>query len=123
MTAEPHRQPSAGKPSALETLLSAGWPFALFVGLVTVALGVIVLAWPGERFKVLAVLFGLHLLLFGLFRLISAFDSSSVSPGVVGFVGVLGTVAGVLVLRHPFETGPSSRPSSASSGSSRGRST
>ncbi len=57
-----------------------------------------------ETPTVLSVLFGIQLLLFGLFRFISAFVADTLAPGLVGFVGLVGIVAGVLVRRHPFET-------------------
>lgn len=89
---------------ALDLVIASGWQIALFVGVITIALGIIVLAWPGETLKVLSVLLGLQLLLFGVFRLISAFSSTTAAPGLMGFTGLIGIVAGVLVLRHPFDT-------------------
>ncbi len=71
------------------------------IGILTVGLGVVVLAWPSETLTVLSVLLGIQLLVFGLFRLIGAFADNVVSPGFVGFVGILGMIAGVVVLRHP----------------------
>ena len=98
-------QTEAGaRTSALQFALDAGWTMALFTAIITVALGIIILAWPGETLKVLSILLGLQLLLFGLFRLISAFSAGTDSPGIIGFIGVIGMIAGVLVLRHPFET-------------------
>ena len=76
----------------------------MFVGLLTLVIGIMVVAWPDETLKVLSVLFGIQLLMFGLFRLISAFSSESLAPGLVGFIGVIGMMAGVVVLRNPFET-------------------
>ncbi len=89
---------------AVDLSPAVGWATTLFLGLVTVAVGVIVLSWPDETLTVLSVLFGIQLLLFGLFRFISAFAEDSLAPGLVGFVGLVGMVAGVVVLRHPFDT-------------------
>mgnify|MGYP001823104680 FL=1 len=80
------------------------WTVALFIGLFTVGIGIIVLAWPSETLTVLSILFGIQLLLFGLFRLISAFSSQTLAPGLVGFIGVISMIGGIVVLRHPFET-------------------
>jgi uncharacterized membrane protein HdeD (DUF308 family) len=79
------------------------WPVAMTVGLITVALGVTVLVWPSETLTVVSVLLGIQILIFGVFRLISAFSSRTEAPGLIGFVGVIGMVIGVAVLRHPFE--------------------
>jgi len=91
-------------PGEVQLAMAASWPVAMFVGLVTIAIGVVVVVWPGETLTVLSVLFGIQLLLFGVFRLISAFSSQSLAPGLTGFIGVIGMVAGVVVLRNRFET-------------------
>lgn len=89
---------------ALDLAMAGGWAVGMFVGIITVALGIILLAWPGETLRVLSILLGLQLLLFGTFRLINAFSSTTESPGVVGFIGIIAILAGVLVIRRPFET-------------------
>lgn len=99
MTQEMDVQPG---PTAL--LLAREWPAILVIGILTVAVGAVVIAWPSQTLTVLSVLLGVQLLVFGLFRLISAFADNVISPGFVGFVGILGMIAGVVVLRHPFET-------------------
>ena len=80
------------------------WSTVLFVGVVTIVLGIVVLVWPQETLVVLAVLFGIQLLLFGLFRLIHAFSDDTSARGLLGFVGLLGMIAGIIILRHPFES-------------------
>jgi len=80
------------------------WPAVMFVGVLTLVLGAVVVAWPDQTLVVLSVLFGIQLLLMGLFRLIGAFSSEAIAPGLVGFVGILGMVAGIAVIRHPFDT-------------------
>jgi len=90
--------------TAFDLALASTWPVAMFVGVVTTVIGVMVVAWPDGTLKVLSVLFGIQLLLFGLFRLISAFSSDTAAPGLVGFIGVIGMMAGIVVIRNPFET-------------------
>jgi uncharacterized membrane protein HdeD (DUF308 family) len=99
-----HPETSSARTEAQALALASGWTAVVFVGIVTTAVGVAVLVWPGETLTVLSVLFGIQLLLFGLFRLISAFSSGTSSPGLAGFVGILGMIAGVIVIRHPFDT-------------------
>ena len=84
--------------------MASTWPVAMSVGVVTTVVGVMVVAWPDSTLKVLSILFGIQLLLFGLFRLISAFSSDTAAPGLVGFIGVIGMMAGVVVIRNPLET-------------------
>ena len=78
------------------------WPALMFVGVITVIMGVIVLAWPSQTLAVISVLIGIQFIVFGLFRLIEAFAGET--AGVVGFVGVLLMISGVIVLRNPYET-------------------
>jgi uncharacterized membrane protein HdeD (DUF308 family) len=102
MTSHPETSVPA-TPSLLPDL-SDVWPAALAMGLVTAAIGVVVLFWPRETLTVLSVLLGIQLLIFGLFRLFGAFSSRSPAPVLLGLVGVLGMAVGVVVLRHPFES-------------------
>lgn len=90
--------------TAFDLALAATWPVAMFVGVITTAIGVAVIAWPDGTLKVLSILFGIQLLLFGLFRLIGAFSPANPAPWLAGFVGVIGMMAGVVVIRNPFET-------------------
>ena len=99
MTQEMDVQPG---PTAL--LIARQWSAILVIGILTVAIGAAVIAWPSETLTVLSVLLGIQLLVFGLFRLVGAFADNVNSPGFVGFIGILGILAGVIVLRNPFET-------------------
>ena len=78
------------------------WPALMFVGVITVVLGAVVLAWPSQTLAVVSVLIGIQFIVFGLFRLIEAFAGET--AGVIGFVGVLLMISGVIVLRNPYET-------------------
>lgn len=83
------------------------WHTALTVGLVTLALGIIIVAWPAATVGVIAVLFGIQLLLFGAFnivRSIAAGDASGGARVLFALLGVLAIAVGVLALRHLFQT-------------------
>jgi uncharacterized membrane protein HdeD (DUF308 family) len=90
------------EPNALA--VAREWPALLFMGIVTLALGIVVIVWPSQTLTVLSILLGLQLLLTGIFRLILAFSDDTESPGLTGFIGVLLIIGGVVVLRNPFET-------------------
>jgi uncharacterized membrane protein HdeD (DUF308 family) len=83
------------------------WQTALTVGLVTLALGIVIVAWPGATVGVIAVLFGIQLLLFGAFnivRSIAAGDASGGARVLFALLGVLSIAVGVLALRDLFQT-------------------
>lgn len=80
------------------------WPVMFVVGLITLGLGIVVISWPQETLTVISVLIGLQVLIYGVYRLVTAFAHDTISPGFTAFVGVVGIVAGVVVLRHPFQT-------------------
>lgn len=101
---EPVTEERTVQPTPLDLVLANTWPVAMFVGVVSIAIGVIVMAWPGGTLTVLSVLFGIQLLLFGLFRLISSFSQATEFRGLSGFIGVIGLISGVVVIRNPFET-------------------
>lgn len=82
--------------------LAREWPALMFIGVVTIIMGTVVLAWPSETLAVVSVLIGIQFIVFGLFRLIEAFAGDT--PGIIGFVGVLLMISGVIVLRNPYET-------------------
>lgn len=82
----------------------AAWPSALAMGIVTAAIGLIVMLWPEQTLTVLAVLLGVQLVIFGLFRLIGAFAGRSSEPVLLGLAGALWMVIGIVVLRRPFES-------------------
>ncbi|MGI9612136.1 MAG: HdeD family acid-resistance protein [Acidimicrobiales bacterium] len=99
-----YSEPSSPGAQTLLPDLSDAWPAALVMGLLTAAMGVVVMVWPRQTLTVLSVLLGIQLVVFGLFRLISAFSSRTTVPVLLGLVGLLGMGIGVVVLRHPFES-------------------
>ncbi|MEV6948398.1 HdeD family acid-resistance protein [Streptomyces sp. NPDC051172] len=59
----------------LGALANMGWQILLTTGLATIALGVVVFAWPEETLQVVGVLFGIYLLATGVFQLAAAFGT------------------------------------------------
>jgi uncharacterized membrane protein HdeD (DUF308 family) len=103
-TSEVHRSDSfvtstsrevAGRMRALRIALGVG----------TVALGIVVLLWPGVTLKVVAILFGVQLVVAGAMRIATAVVSTTVDGwlrAVLFLVGVLIVLAGLICLRNPF---------------------
>ena len=79
------------------------WKSRLALGLIALALGVVVLVWPGKSILVAAVLFGLFLVLSGIIELVFALTLDEVSVGnrIMLFIsGALSLILGVLAFRH-----------------------
>ena len=89
---------SAPVPSLLPHL----WKSTLLSGILSLILGVLVLAWPGRTILVAAVLFGVYLLITGIAQVIFAF-ALHVSAGsrILLFIsGAASLILAVLAFRH-----------------------
>ncbi|MBL1101440.1 HdeD family acid-resistance protein [Streptomyces sp. 205] len=87
-------------------LSEATWQVLVTAGLVAIALGVIVLAWPGPTLAVVGALFGVYLLVGGIFQLAGTFSSQVPRQlRVLGFVsGALSVLLGLLCFRGPAQS-------------------
>lgn len=86
----------------LHRLARSAWQAMVVIGLVSVVVGVVVLVWPGPTIVVLAVLFGIYLLVSGVFQLVAAFGGH-VSGGwrvMLIVSAVLSFILGFFALRH-----------------------
>lgn len=79
----------------------------LVLGLVTLILGILLVAWPSATLYVLVVLLAIDLFVFGAIQLARAFLGGSAAAGartLVGIGGALSILLGFLVLRQPLQT-------------------
>ena len=78
------------------------WKWILVAGLLTIVLGVLVLAWPGPTILVASTLFGVYLLLSGMVELFMAFTlPRSAATRVMLFIsGALSLVLAIMSFRH-----------------------
>jgi uncharacterized membrane protein HdeD (DUF308 family) len=79
---------------------STGWQAMVFVGIVTVILGLIISLHPSGSLNVIAVLMGVLLVISGVFNLVRAFDRSEPHRLWPGLAGLLLVVIGVVLIRH-----------------------
>jgi uncharacterized membrane protein HdeD (DUF308 family) len=84
-------------PSAL---LARTWQTTLFLGAVTLILGLIVAIHPTGSLNVIAVLLGILMIVSGLFHLIRVFDPQELHRVWLGIAGLLFIVIGVILIRH-----------------------
>jgi uncharacterized membrane protein HdeD (DUF308 family) len=83
--------------------IGRAWGWVLFFGIVTVGLGIVVLIWPDKTIVVVAVLFGIQLVIAGIFRFVSALaidDASGGTRALLALLGVLAFIVGIYALRH-----------------------
>jgi uncharacterized membrane protein HdeD (DUF308 family) len=79
------------------------WIWLLSFGILTLIAGVAAVAWPGPTVIAIAVLFGIQLVVVGLFQFVSAFAGSDLSGGVRvlnAVLGLLAFVVGLYAIRH-----------------------
>jgi uncharacterized membrane protein HdeD (DUF308 family) len=101
-------EPSGASPEneLLGTLANVGWQMLLTTGVAAIALGVVVLAWPGETLRVVGVIFGIYLLVSGVFQLAAAFGAHVPrNLRVLHFVtGALSILLGLICFRGTLES-------------------
>jgi uncharacterized membrane protein HdeD (DUF308 family) len=88
---------------ALGPLGSQTWLAVLTAAVLTLAVGVLLLAWPKATLAVVAILLGAGLVISGLFRLIEGFTASDASGGTRAayvLIGLVAILVGLYCLRH-----------------------
>jgi uncharacterized membrane protein HdeD (DUF308 family) len=79
---------------------ASGWQGTLFIGVVTLILGIIVTAHPSGSLNVIAVLLGVLAIVSGIFALVRAFDRAERHRTWQAISGLLFVVIGVVLIRH-----------------------
>ena len=89
----------------LGRLARSAWQVLLLTGILAVALGVIVLAWPGQTLFVAGVLFGIYLVVSGTGYVFAAFGShAGAAMRVLTFItGIVSLILGFFCFREEFE--------------------
>ena len=94
---------------AASMLASIGrhWGWIMAFGVLWFLAGVAVLAWPGRTLVVIAVLFGVQLIVTGIFRFVAAFAADDLTGGarvLLAVLGVLSLIIGLYAVRHVLVT-------------------
>jgi uncharacterized membrane protein HdeD (DUF308 family) len=87
--------------------LGRHWGWVCAYGVLTVLAGVAVLVWPHETLLVLAVLFGVQLIVSGIFRFVAALATDDLTGGtrvLLALLGVLSIIIGLWAVRHALIT-------------------
>ncbi|MEU2420537.1 HdeD family acid-resistance protein [Streptomyces sp. NPDC007851] len=90
----------------LHALAKAAWQTVLITGIASLILGILVLVWPGATLLAAGVLFGIYLLISGIFQLVAAFGThKTTSLRVLAFIsGALSILLGLFCFRGPLES-------------------
>jgi uncharacterized membrane protein HdeD (DUF308 family) len=77
------------------------WWLLLLAGILNIVIGILLLTMPAKTVTVFVWILGLYWLIHGIFVIIGMFLDHS-AWGWKLFVGILGIIAGILVMRHPI---------------------
>ncbi|MGW6390486.1 HdeD family acid-resistance protein [Streptomyces sp. NPDC055103] len=93
-------------PGPLGALAGAAWQALLVAGLVSMILGIMVLAWPDASLRVAGILFGLYLLFSGVMQLVAAFGTHATTAlRVMAFIsGALSILLGLFCFRGAMQS-------------------
>jgi uncharacterized membrane protein HdeD (DUF308 family) len=83
------------------------WWVILVYGLASIAVGVLMIVYPGKSLTVISVAFGIFLLFAGVLDLTRAILVGTAEPGervLAALLGVLALIAGTIVIRRPGES-------------------
>jgi uncharacterized membrane protein HdeD (DUF308 family) len=92
--------PPEEQETPVEFIAASAWQTTLFLGVVTVIIGLIVSFRPSGSLNVIAVLLGILMIISGIFHLIRVFDGAEQHRVWLGIAGLLYVVIGVILIRH-----------------------
>ncbi len=87
----------------LERVAKEWWLFAI-LGVVSIVAGVLALVYPDITLLAIGLIFGIYLLLAGIFEIVEAIVGDPASRALTAIVGILGLVAGLVCLRRPGDS-------------------
>jgi uncharacterized membrane protein HdeD (DUF308 family) len=98
--------PPSGASSALGKL-GRHWGWLLAFGILTAAAGIAAAVWPGITLLAAAIVFGVQLIVAGIYRLVAAFgstDATVTTRVLLALLGVLSLIVGLYAVRHVLLT-------------------
>jgi uncharacterized membrane protein HdeD (DUF308 family) len=98
---------TATDPVATIGRIGRHWGWLLAFGILTVALGICAVVWPSITLLAAAIVFGVQLIVAGIYRLVGAFasdDASGTTRVLLALLGILSLVVGLYAVRHVLLT-------------------
>jgi len=83
------------------------WGLLVVFGVITVAAGLCAVVWPGITLLAAAIVFGVQLIVAGVYRLVGAFASPDAAGGtrvLLALLGVFSLIIGLYAVRHVLLT-------------------
>ncbi len=80
------------------------WGWALGFGFLTLVLGILVMVWPQETLKIITILFGIQLLVTGVYSIFKGFGHGQEHRAMAFVLGLLALVVGIVVLKNVIAT-------------------
>jgi len=92
-------------PDNLMTAIGRNWWVLLFAGILSLAVGVVALAWPGKTVLVVAIVFAIWLIVSGIFSIVRGFAHGLTGGMRALFIitGILSLVLGIFAIRGEFQ--------------------
>ena len=92
-------------PDNLMTAIGRNWWVLLFAGILSLAVGVVALVWPGKTVIVVAIVFAIWLIVSGIFSLVRGFAHGLTGGMRALFIitGILSLVLGIFAIRGEFQ--------------------
>ncbi len=87
----------------LRPITTLWWVFVLF-GVVTLGVGVFFVVSPHETLSTFTVIAGIFLLVDGVLAIIASIFEKGDGRGLLAIIGVLSAVAGLVLIKKPFDT-------------------
>jgi uncharacterized membrane protein HdeD (DUF308 family) len=80
------------------------WWLIAILGVVSIVAGVLALVYPDITLLAVGLIFGIYLLMAGIFEIVEAIVGDASSRALSAIVGILGIVAGLICLRRPGDS-------------------
>ncbi len=98
---------NTGDIGGMLSTIARAWGWLLAFGIISVLAGLAAIFWPGGALLAIAIVFGVYLVLGGIFRFVGAFAIPGESGWVRALMAILALLSfavGLYLLRHPVYT-------------------
>ena len=81
--------------------LAKEWYLLAILGVVSIVAGVLAIAYPDITLLAVGIIFGIYLLIAGIYAIVEAITGDPTSRALAAITGILGLIAGLVCLRRP----------------------